>query len=627
MSIRFKKGIIAIFVMTMMLFLYACDKKEVKVDQFYQITFDTSGGSLIDPIELKANEKITLPKDPIKDGYTFAGWNQEIELMPLKDIVLKAIWEPKTYTITFDSDGGSEVNSIEALYLSDIKIPTHPTKDGYRFKTWDQPFPNTMPLGGLQLKAVWEVMEYSITFDTDGGSVVDSIKGDFLSSLTAPINPTKAGYTFVSWDKEFPTTMPLDGLALKAIWEVNTYKITFDTKGGSLIEDIEAPFGSELTTPQNPTKDGYVFKRWDMPFPSIMPENGLKLTAIWEEIILEDETLTETFELLQYEKQSGGNFSEYQDFDWLGDTYVLWEVINGRIDLGMSEGGNAVTIGGFGNLITQAGMGRIYGNLTDGISSLSFQARLPFSPQSTYPQGNGSDKAINVKIKVFINDELISTLQFSDDKEANKGKTFTIENLNIKGDYSLSIEISSGHRLTVDNISWRTNKGSQDEQNIATTIDFEDAMIDFDNEPAVHNIGGIDFVMKEVYTLIMHADKELPYMTEALNGDVVARFRGNSTNPLSTPTAYMYNKDAFLHVSSLSFDTRLFGSLTYFTYESEINIYYLDDTVSDFTLLETIRGLSTEFISHEIEVDKSNVKIKIEVINGTVNIDNIVYSS
>lgn len=253
--------------------------------------------------------------------------------------------------------------------------------------------------------------------------------------------------------------------------------------------------------------------------------------------------------------------------------------------------------------------------------------RLPYSPQSTYPQGNGSDKAINVKIKVFINDELISTLQFSDDKEANKGKTFTIENLNIKGDYSLSIEISSGHRLTVDNISWRTNKGSQDEQNIATTIDFEDAMIDFDNEPAVHNIGGIDFVMKEVYTLIMHADKELPYMTEALNGDVVARFRGNSKYMLSTPTAYMYNKDAFLHVSSLSFDTRLFGSLTYFTYESEINIYYLDDTVSDFTLLETIQGLSTEFISHEIEVDKSNVKIKIEVINGTVNIDNIIYNS
>ena len=565
MGFRLRQGIVAIFLMTMMLFLVACDRKTTVDSTSYTITFDTDGGTQIAPISFEAFSEVTLPTNTFKEGYTFLKWHKDI---------------------------------------------------------------SNMPLGDLTLKALWQANEYVITFDTNGGTVLEDLKAPYQSTLLAPTPPTKEGHTFKGWDMAFPSLMPLDGLRLEALWQANEYSIIFDTKGGSMVETIQAPYLSELTEPVSPTKPGYIFKGWNHAFPSQMPLNGLALSAVWEiDSSLEDMAYSENFELLQAEKDAGNNFSEYQDFDWTGSSYVIWEVINGRIDLGLVEGGNAITIGGYGNLVTEAGMGRIMGtNLKDGIKQLSFDARLPFSPKSTYPQGPGADKAINVKIKVFINDELIDTLKFADDNEANKGKTFVMNDLNVSGNFTLSIEISSGHRMTLDNIKWTTFKQSLDDEN-DVSIDFESDQFDFDTEPNTREINGIKYVFKEVHTLIMHEDKELAYMDSDLNGSVVARFRGNSKATLSTPTAFMYTLDPLKSVSVISFDARLFGSLTYFSHDSVINLYFWDDSVSAFTLITSMTDLNTEFTNYQVAVNKTNVKIKIEVINGSVNIDNISFQA
>ena len=141
-------------------------------------------------------------------------------------------------------------------------------------------------------------------------------------------------------------------------------------------------------------------------------------------------------------------------------------------------------------------------------------------------------------------------------------------------------------------------------------IDFESASNDFDYTEQVRNIGGIDFMMKEVHTLNMHGEKELAYMDSEVHGNVVARFRGLSKHYMSTESAYMYNVEAFIHVDTLSFDARLFGSNGYFTFESVINIYYMNDETSTFELLDTVSGLTEDFMYYEILIDKSNVQIK-----------------
>src|SRR5690606_36733285 len=93
-----------------------------------------------------------------------------------------------------------------------------------------------------------------------------------------------------------------------------------------------------------------------------------------------------------------------------------------------------------------------------------------------------------------------------------------------------------------------------------------------------------------------------------------------------TESAYMYNVDASDHVDTLSFDARLFGSSGYFTFESVINIYYMNDETSTLELLDTISDLTEDFVYYKTTINKSNVQIKIEVLYGTVNIDNIKFN-
>jgi len=249
----------------------------------YTITFDTDGGSAIAPITQAFGSSVTAPADPTKDGYTFKGWDKEIPTtMPIDGLTVKALWEANDYTITFDTDGGSAIAPITQAFGSSITAPSNPTKDGYTFKGWDKEIPTTMPIDGLTVKALWEVNDYTITFDTDGGSAITPITQAFGSSITAPADPTKEGYTFKGWDKEIPSTMPIDGLTVKALWEANDYTITFDTDGGSAIAPITQAFGSSITAPTDPTRDGYTFKGWDKEIPTTMPIDGLTVNALWE---------------------------------------------------------------------------------------------------------------------------------------------------------------------------------------------------------------------------------------------------------------------------------------------------------------------------------------------------------
>ena len=112
----------------------------------------------------------------------------------------------------------------------------------------------------LTLYPVWNANQYTITFDTNGGSEIAPITQDYGTEITAPDNPTRKGYTFKGWDKEIPETMPAENITVKAQWEINQYTITFDTNGGSEIAPITQDYGTEITAPDNPTRKGYTFR-------------------------------------------------------------------------------------------------------------------------------------------------------------------------------------------------------------------------------------------------------------------------------------------------------------------------------------------------------------------------------
>ena len=258
-------------------------KAQWEINQ-YTITFDTNGGSEIAPITQDYGTEITAPDNPTRKGYTFKGWDKEIpETMPAENITVKAQWEINQYTITFDTNGGSEIAPITQDYGTEITAPDNPTRKGYTFKGWDKEIPETMPAENITVKAQWEINQYTITFDTNGGSEIAPITQDYGTEITAPDNPTRKGYTFKGWHKEIPETMPAENITVKAQWKINQYTITFDTNGGSEIAPITQDYGTEITAPDNPTRKGYTFKGWHKEIPETMPAENITITARWKD--------------------------------------------------------------------------------------------------------------------------------------------------------------------------------------------------------------------------------------------------------------------------------------------------------------------------------------------------------
>ena len=258
-------------------------KAQWEINQ-YTIAFDTNGGSEIAPITQDYGTEITAPDNPTRKGYTFKGWDKEIpETMPAENITVKAQWEINQYTIAFDTNGGSEIAPITQDYGTEITAPDNPTRKGYTFKGWDKEIPETMPAENITVKAQWEINQYTIAFDTNGGSEIAPITQDYGTEITAPDNPTRKGYTFKGWDKEIPKTMPAKNITVKAQWEINQYTITFDTNGGSEIAPITQDYGTEITAPDNPTRKGYTFKGWDKEIPETMPAENITITARWKD--------------------------------------------------------------------------------------------------------------------------------------------------------------------------------------------------------------------------------------------------------------------------------------------------------------------------------------------------------
>ena len=226
-------------------------------------------------------------------GYTQVGWSTvdggekvygfEDVYTQNEALTLYPVWNTNKYTITFDTNGGSEIAPITQDYGTEITAPDNPTRKGYTFKGWDKEIPKTMPAENITVKAQWEINQYTITFDTNGGSEIAPITQDYGTEITAPDNPTRKGYTFKGWYKEIPKTMPAENITVKAQWKINQYTITFDTNGGSDIAPITQDYGTEITAPDNPTRKGYTFKGWDKEIPETMPAENITITARWKD--------------------------------------------------------------------------------------------------------------------------------------------------------------------------------------------------------------------------------------------------------------------------------------------------------------------------------------------------------
>ena len=141
-------------------------------------------------------------------------------------------WTAPTYTVTLNAGDGTinSGNVTSYTYGVGATLPTDVTRTGYTFKGWyDNENLTSSPVtaisntetGNKEYWAKWEINQYTVTFDTVGGSTVASITQDYGTAIAAPAAPTREGYTFIGWDKEIPSTMPAENLTITAQWRYN----------------------------------------------------------------------------------------------------------------------------------------------------------------------------------------------------------------------------------------------------------------------------------------------------------------------------------------------------------------------------------------------------------------------
>gem|GEM_PF-835328 len=278
----------------------------------YTITFEVNGGSAVAPIVAASGATIPAPTPPTKANFTFGGWYSDVALttaytfsvMPAQNLTLYAKWNAviAQTTITFEVNGGSAVAAITQNIESAVTAPASPTKTGYTFGGWYSDVGlstayvfSTMPNTNITLYAKWTINQYTITFEENGGTAVTDITQAYLSAVTTPTPPTKAGYTFGGWYSDVAlttayvfSTMPAQNTTLYAKWTANQYTITFEENEGSAVTDITQAYMSAVTTPTPPTKTGYTFGGWysDVGLSTAytfgtMPLNGITLYAKW----------------------------------------------------------------------------------------------------------------------------------------------------------------------------------------------------------------------------------------------------------------------------------------------------------------------------------------------------------
>lgn len=194
--------------------------------------------------------------------------------------------EPVSYdvvddTVTFDADSGTfaaekgEDDSkivVTGRYGANITVPKTPTRTGYQFLGWDEEVEMTVPDKDLTYKAQWLKMEYTLQFKTGEGTSVSPIKGNYGDKINTPENPTRKGYIFKNWSENgkkvdnLPTTMPAESHIYTAIWERETYQITYDLNGGSMKSGEKNPTTYNVDTTvfklKNPVRAGYTFTGW-----------------------------------------------------------------------------------------------------------------------------------------------------------------------------------------------------------------------------------------------------------------------------------------------------------------------------------------------------------------------------
>lgn len=279
----------------------------------YTLSFQSNGGSQVGAITAGYDTYVSKPASPVRANYSFTGWffdaacTQNVGwplLMPLGGKTLYAGWSLNPTSLIFNSNSGSSVASVTNIPGTDVYMPADPTRANYSFDGWyydvtfTQPvsWPITLTFANITVFAKWTINEYTIHYNSNGGTNIPSETVNSNMAVYAPSQPEKVGYTFSGWYYDnntfsnvvkWPIVVSNSGFMLYAKWTPKNITISFNTGSADStpVAPLTAPAGSAISAPTAPRRFGYFFEGWTLngsPYVfTTMPVQNLNLLAVW----------------------------------------------------------------------------------------------------------------------------------------------------------------------------------------------------------------------------------------------------------------------------------------------------------------------------------------------------------
>ncbi|MBO7078334.1 MAG: InlB B-repeat-containing protein [Bacilli bacterium] len=238
----------------------------------YFLDFD---GSVLKQEEVVEGGSATPPSTPTRDGYNFLGWDDDYTNITT-DLLIYAEYEIKTFKVTFKDYDGRVLKEQTVNYNESATAPKSPTRDGYKFASWDKAYTNVK--SDLTVTATYTLLPLKVTFKDYDGRVIKEEEVEKGKSATAPANPTREGYDFNGWDKSF--TSITSSITVTATYKVKTFKVTFKDYDGKVLKEQTVNYNENATAPASPTRDGYNFISWDKDYTKV--KEVLTVTAVYE---------------------------------------------------------------------------------------------------------------------------------------------------------------------------------------------------------------------------------------------------------------------------------------------------------------------------------------------------------
>jgi uncharacterized repeat protein (TIGR02543 family) len=254
------------------------------VGQFYNISmslgeglifsFNSQGGTSVDPVVATYNSLVNEPDPPTKYGYTFSGWYRDMNYttpwnfdtdVARASRTLYAKWKLNSYDVTF-MDGTNTLKVESVLHGDYATAPPPPTHPGEVFTGWDVPFTNVTSALTVTAKfsPVIAGQFYVVFTDWNGSPLGDAQTVALNGNATPPADPSRTGYDFTDWDGIY--TNVTANLVIKAKYQELIFTVNFDANGGSNSDPLfrTTNFNGTVALPTtNPEKTGHSFIGWN----------------------------------------------------------------------------------------------------------------------------------------------------------------------------------------------------------------------------------------------------------------------------------------------------------------------------------------------------------------------------